>query len=111
LIIMGLGYELLGFDSVQDYGAALKGLPKGGAQRVFRRQSAGKSSIVISFFSLTRMRYANFRTRGCACHGCSRDGNRQHLPASCCPAAVQLDLRSESKADLKRCLVGLSWQA
>lgn len=58
MIIMGLGYELLGFDSVQDYGAALKGLPKGGAQRVFRRQSA----------------------------------------------AVQLDLRSESKADLKRCL-------
>jgi hypothetical protein len=44
---MGLGYELLGFDSVQDYGAALKGLPKNGAKRVFQRQSAGKFIIVI----------------------------------------------------------------
>lgn len=40
---MGLGYELLGFESVKDYGQALKGIPKNGVKRVFQRQSAGKA--------------------------------------------------------------------
>jgi hypothetical protein len=49
---MGLGYELLGFESVRDYGQALKGIPKDGAKRVFKRQSAGKIRNTILLMHL-----------------------------------------------------------
>jgi len=38
---MGLGYDLLGFESAKDYAQTLKALPRDGAKRVFQRQSAG----------------------------------------------------------------------
>lgn len=40
---MGLGYELLGFESGKDYFSALSGVPRAGASRVFRKQTVGES--------------------------------------------------------------------
>lgn len=49
---MGLGYELLGFESGKDYFTALKGVPRNGPSRVFRKQTVGEPGAWSMCFTI-----------------------------------------------------------